>query len=153
MGEKLNVGDVCNRIVVFATEEMSLKEAAGLMRDNHVGSLVVVREADAGKIVLGMLTDRDIAIVAVARDFDPQTLRVADVMTTELVTVRPDDSMYDALNLMSRHGIRRIPVTTDDGVLLGIVTFDDLVEIFAEEMQTFAQAITRERKREERIRV
>lgn len=71
MGETMNVGEICNRAVVFATEDMSSKEAANLMRTEHVGSLVVVREADIGRIVIGMLTDRDIAIVAMAREFEP----------------------------------------------------------------------------------
>jgi len=79
VSEKMNVGEICNREVAFASEDMSLKDAAGIMRTEHVGSLVVVREAGAGRIVCGMLTDRDIAVMAVARDFDPQTLRVADL--------------------------------------------------------------------------
>lgn len=152
MGERMDVGEVCNRVVVFATEDMSLKEAAQLMRDQHVGSLVVVREAAAGRIAVGMLTDRDIAIVAMARDFDPQTLRVADVMSTELVTARPEDSISDVLAAMRQHGVRRVPVTGRDDVLVGIVTLDDLLEIMAEEMQDFVQAIISEQKREARVR-
>lgn len=153
MTERLDIGEVCNRVVVFATEEMSLKEAAQLMRDEHVGSLVVVREAQAGRVVVGMLTDRDIAIVAVARDFDPQTLRVGDVMTSDPVTARPEDSIYEVLAMMRQRGVRRIPVTDRQGVLIGIVTLDDLLEIFAEEMQVFTQAIVSQREREQRTRV
>lgn len=153
MGEKLNIGEICNRTVIFATEEMGLKEAAGLMRAEHVGSLVVVREAEAGRIAIGMLTDRDIAIVAVARDFDPQTLRVADVMSDGLVAARADDSIYDVLQTMRRHGVRRVPVTAENGVLLGIVTLDDLLEVFVEELQCFVQAMTRERQHERQVRV
>ena len=153
MKEKMDVGDICNRTVVFATEDMSVKEAAELMRNQHVGSLVVVKEANAGRIVVGMVTDRDIAIVAVARDFDPQTLRVADIMSVDPATVRPGHSVNDVLRLMRERGIRRVPVTTDSGVLIGIVTLDDLLEILAEEMQDFVQAITSGQKREARVRV
>lgn len=152
MGERMDIGAICNRVVVFATEDMSLKEAAQLMRDQHVGSLVVVREAAAGRVVVGMLTDRDIVIVAMARDFDPQTLRVADIMSTELITARPEDAISDVLAAMRRHGVRRVPVTGDDDVLIGIVTLDDLLEIMAEEMQGFVQAIISEQKREARVR-
>lgn len=153
MKEKMDVGDICNRTVVFATEDMSVKEAAELMRNQHVGSLVVVREANAGRIVVGIMTDRDIAIVAVARDFDPQTLRVGDIMSPDPVTARPSHSVNDVLHLMRERGIRRVPVTTDNGVLIGIVTLDDLLEILAEEMQDFVQAITSGQKREARARV
>lgn len=152
MTEKLDIGEICNRVVVIATEDMSVKQAAELMRDEHVGSLVVVREADLGRIVVGMVTDRDIAIVAVARDFDPQTLRVADIMSGVPVTARPSDSINEVLSLMRQHGVRRVPVTSEKGVLIGIVTLDDLLEIFAEEMQVFVQAIATERGHETRAR-
>lgn len=152
MHEKMDIGEICNREVVFATEDMSVKEAAELMRDQHVGSLVVIREADLGRIVTGMVTDRDIAIVAVARDFDPQSLRVGDIMSSEVVTTRPDASVNDVLHLMRQRGVRRVPVTTDDGVLIGIVTLDNLLEILAEEMQGFVQAITSAQRREVRVR-
>lgn len=153
MDEKMNAGEICNRVVVFATEEMSLKEAAALMRDEHVGSLVVVREADSGRIVIGMLTDRDIAVVAMAREFDPQTLRVADIMSADLVTAKAEDSVNDVLALMRSHGVRRVPVTTDKGVLIGIVTLDDLLEVVAEEMRGFVQAIECAQRHEKRMRV
>lgn len=152
MHEKMDIGEICNREVVFATEDMSVKEAAELMRDNHVGSLVVIREADLGRIVIGMMTDRDIAIVAVARDFDPQSLRVGDIMSSDVVTVRPDASVNDVLHTMRQRGVRRVPVTTHDDVLIGIVTLDDLLEILAEEMQGFVQAITSAQQRERQVR-
>ncbi|TCS39398.1 CBS domain protein [Paucimonas lemoignei] len=153
MGETLNVGEICNRAVVFATEDMSVKEAADLMRTEHVGSLVVVRDAEIGRIVIGMVTDRDIAIVAVAREFDPQTLRVGDIMSADLVTARVEDSISDVLSMMRAHGVRRIPVTSENGVLIGIVTLDDLLDILAEEMRGFVQAIESAQKHERRMRV
>lgn len=153
MGEKMNIGEICNREVVFSTEDMSVKEAAELMRDQHVGSLVVVREAQAGRIVVGMMTDRDIAVVAVARDFDPQSLRVADIMSSDPVTARPEHSVNEVLTMMRERGIRRVPVTSDDGVLIGLVTLDDLLEVVAEEMQDFVKAIASAQRRETRIRV
>lgn len=152
MGEKLDIGEICNRSVAFATEEMSVKEAAQLMRDQHVGSLVVVREAGKGRIVVGVVTDRDIAIVAVARDFDPQTLRMVDIMSADPVTAHPGDSINEVLTIMRERGVRRIPVTTNDGVLIGIVTLDDLLGIFAEEMHAFVKAIVSGQKREARVR-
>jgi CBS domain-containing protein len=152
MKEKLSIGEICNRSVVVAHEDLSLKDAARLMRDEHVGSLVVVREATHGRIVVGMLTDRDITVMGVARDFDPQTLRVADIMSSDPVTARPDDSINEVLGEMRARGIRRVPVTTDDGALIGIVTLDDLLDVMAEEMRDFVQAIESAQKREVRTR-
>lgn len=152
MGEQMNVGEICTRTVVFSTEDMTLKEAAELMRREHVGSLIVVREADAGRIVVGILTDRDIAIVAMARDFDPQTLRVDSIMNADVVAAHEENSITDVLAMMRTKGVRRMPVTTDKGVLVGIVTLDDLLEIVAEEMRGFVQAIESERKHERSVR-
>lgn len=153
MGEKMDIGEICNREVVFTTEDMPLKQAAQLMRDRHVGSLVVVREAQLGRIVVGMLTDRDIAVVAMAREFDPQSLRVGDIMSSDPATAQTSDSMYDVMHLMRQRGVRRIPVTTDKGVLVGLVTLDDLLEVMAEQMQGFVQAIASEARHEARTRV
>lgn len=153
MHEKMNIGEICNREVVFATEDMSVKEAAELMRDQHVGSLVVIRQADLGRVVVGMVTDRDIAIVAVARDFDPQTLRVADVMQAPAHTISAAQPAFSALQMMRRHGVRRLPVTGEFGELAGLLSLDDLLDTYAAEMAMFAQAIRRERKEEQRVMV
>jgi CBS-domain-containing membrane protein len=150
--DKLNVGDICNRSVVTATEDMSLKDAANLMRTGHVGSLVVTRPAAAGNVVVGMITDRDIAIVAVARDFDPQTLRVVDVMATDIVTANLQDSVHEVLNRMRASGIRRMPVTDGSGVLQGLITLDDLLQAFSDELQILVQAVASERQHEAKIR-
>ncbi|MGZ5780630.1 MAG: CBS domain-containing protein [Burkholderiaceae bacterium] len=152
MGEKLNIGEICNRTVVFAYKHMSVAEAARLMLEQHVGSLIVIEETDNGRVVIGMLTDRDITVAVVARDFDAQSLRVADVMSGNLVTARAEDSVHDVLSLMRRHGVRRIPVIAEQDVLIGIVTLDDLLEIAAEELRGFVQAIKSEHKREAHVR-
>jgi CBS domain-containing protein len=153
MQSKMTIGDFSRRNVVCISEDLSLKEAANLMRTKHVGSIVVIRHADRGPIVTGIVTDRDIAIVAVARDFDPQTLRVADVMTAEPITAHSEDSVLSVLQLMKAHGVRRIPLTTVDDVLVGIVSFDDVLQAVADELQILAQAIAGERKQESRFKV
>ncbi|WP_238552227.1 CBS domain-containing protein [Herminiimonas sp. CN] len=152
MGEKMNAGEICNRTVVFAYKYMSVSEAARLMLEQHVGSLVVIEETERGRVVIGMLTDRDIAVAVVAHDFDAQALSVADVMSKNLITARIEDSVYDLLHLMRGHGVRRIPVITEYGVLIGIVTLDDLLEIVTEQLRGLVLAIESERKRETRVR-
>jgi CBS domain-containing protein len=152
MQSNMSVGELCRSDVVCASEELSLKEAAGLMRSKHVGSLVVVRHAERGPIVTGILTDRDIAIVGVAREFDPQTLRVADVMTSDPITAHPDDSVITVLERMRDAGVRRIPLTSVDGVLVGIVALDDMLQAPAGEIQLLVQALAGGRKHEVKIR-
>jgi len=152
MSGKLNAGDICNRIVTVAERDMTLVQAAQLMRDHHVGCLVVVDETGAGRLVVGMLTDRDLVTAVIAQEVDPNTLRVEDVMTSDVVSALEEDSVMDLLGLMRRKGLRRIPVTTPGRVLQGLVTLDDLLEIFAEQLRALVLAIEAEQIRERKAR-
>jgi CBS domain-containing protein len=122
------------------------------MRQNHVGSLVVVDETGGKRIVVGMLTDRDIVTSVLASDLDCSTLTVEDVMSTDVVTVREDDSLIDVMQIMRRKGVRRVPVVGAEGELLGLVTLDDLLEILAQELGLLVSAIETEVQRERRLR-
>jgi CBS domain-containing protein len=148
MSERLTAGEICTRIVTIAYRGMALSEAARLMRERHVGCLVVVEEEDPGRVVVGILTDRDIVVSVVAKDMDARQTAVGEVMTTEVVSAREEDSMLDLLELMRRKGVRRVPVTGPQGVLIGLVALDDLLEVLAEEMQTMAAAISSGRRHE-----
>ena len=152
MGERLTAGELCTRIVTFAERGMTLTEAARLMREHHVGCLVVVDESEAGRIVVGMLTDRDIVTAVVAREVDAATLRVEDAMSTDLVTAREDDSVMDVLGSMQRKNARRVPVTGARGELIGVVAADDVLELITEELLTLVQALGGQRERERTTR-
>lgn len=148
-----SVSDICRRSVVTVTEDLCLKDAANKMRTHHVGSLVVVRPVEKGDTVVGMLTDRDIAVVAVARDFDPLTLRAGDVMSHEVTTVSPESSVDAALAVMRSKGVRRLPVVAEDGLLVGIVSLDDLLGVVSDELQLIVAAIQGASGNEIRTRV
>lgn len=148
----MTIGEICSRTVVFAHENMSLSDAANLMREHHVGSLVVVKEGDPNRVPTGIITDRDIVIEVVAQGLDHDTLRVGEIMGGDLVTAREQDNMLDILQVMRRRGIRRMPVVTASGSLTGIVTIDDLLEIVAEELDDLVKAIASERQKETRVR-
>jgi len=148
----MNAGELCNREVVIAYRNTPLVEAARLMREHHVGSLVVVVDRLSERVPVGILTDRDIVVAVVAKEVDPRTLTAGDVITGELVTVREKDGIPDALRLMREKGVRRVPVLTHSGALAGILTIDDLLDLMAEELGAFARTIDRERVRETRAR-
>jgi CBS domain-containing protein len=122
------------------------------MRENHIGSLVIVDEADRGRFPVGMLTDRDIAVAVVAPALDPRTLTVGEVMSGELVTASEQDDILDTLQRMRRRGVRRVPVLAANGTLAGIVTLDDLLELVAEQLGDIVKAITAEQSREAKTR-
>ena len=148
----MNAGELCNREVVFAYRNTPLVEAARLMREHHVGSLVVVVDRLSERVPVGILTDRDIVVAVVAKELDPRGLTVGDVVTGELIAVREKDGIPDALRLMREKGVRRVPVLTHSGALAGILTIDDLLDLMAEELGALARTINRERVRETRVR-
>lgn len=133
MQEMLSAGDVCNRIVTVADRRMSLVEAAHLMREHHVGSLVVVDETELGRVPAGILTDRDIVTTVVAKRLDPTKLLVEDVMSSDLVTALSDDSIKDLSEIMRCNGIRRLLVVDESGVLEGLISQVDLLPLMAAE--------------------
>ncbi|MDP1899734.1 MAG: CBS domain-containing protein [Rubrivivax sp.] len=143
MVEGLTAGQVCNRDVVWVHKTVALNEAARLMRERHVGSLVAIEEAAPGKrLVAGMVTDRDIVLSVVAKDRDARLLRVEDVMTTEVACARETDSVLEVLALMRRRGVRRVPVTDGHGLLIGIVAVDDLLTQLSNDLRSLVQLIT-----------
>ena len=101
----MNVSELSNPFVVVAQRATPLTDAARLMREHHVGSLVVVDESGKGRVPVGMLTDRDIVVAAVAAEVDPRTLTAGEVMSGDLATVRASDEVEAALRLMRRRGI------------------------------------------------
>lgn len=152
MGERLTIGEICTRSVSFAVRGMALDEAARLMRENHVGCLVVVDEAAGQRLVVGLLTDRDIVTAVVAAGLDPATLNVGEVMSTDLVLAREDDSLIDLMRVMRRKGVRRVPVVGAQGELIGLATLDDVLAILSEELGLLVAAIDSEGQRERRMR-
>jgi len=146
------IGEFCNREVVFATREMSLPEAAQLMREYHVGDLVVVDEVDGKRVPVGIVTDRDMVIEVIAKSLDLDGFSVGDIMSPQLVSVQEKEGVFETIRLMRAKGIRRIPVVNQEGGLVGIVSADDILDLLAEEMAELAKVAPREQEREAKTR-
>ena len=106
-------------------------EAARLMRDENVGIVPIVE----GEKLVGTVTDRDIVTRVVAEGKTPESVTVGEIASRELVTIDPQQDLDDALRLMARHQVRRLPVVEEDGKLVGIVAQKD-VAMHASEAQT-----------------
>jgi CBS domain-containing protein len=118
----MKVKEVMTKLVEFVRPETTVQEAAGKMKDLNVGPIPVCE----GDKVLGILTDRDIVLRAVAEGRDVRTTRVQDVMTRDVVCCKEDDDVKDAARLMKDHQIRRIVVVNGNKGLAGIVSLGDL---------------------------
>ncbi len=146
------VGEICSRQVVFARRDESVAAAAKLMRESHVGCLVVTDENEGKRVPVGMLTDRDITVAVVAPGLDAEAILVGDVMSGELLSVQEDAGISETVELMRVRGIRRVPVTDSEGALVGLIAADDILALLAEEIAGLAGMITREEKRERVVR-
>jgi CBS domain-containing protein len=139
----MDIGSMCRRRLITVQRGDELKEAARLMREHHVGFLVVVDSVDRqgqGRVV-GVLTDRDIVVSVIARDIDARTLKVGDVLTSGPATVREHDPLEFALAEMRRLGVRRLPVLNDCGTLAGVVSLDDIVPQLVRQLNDVAGSI------------
>lgn len=118
---RMRCSDIMTKDVRTANSEMTLREAAAMMRDGDMGSVPVV---DAGKLV-GIVTDRDIVVRCVSQGKGPES-PVREAMTTEIFSVSPDNFVFEAIRLMGDKQVRRIPVVTEAGELAGIIAMADV---------------------------
>lgn len=143
------VGELCNRTVWIAHAHESVLDAAHRMREQHVGCLVVVEERDAGRVPVGVITDRDVVVRGVAeKPAELERRTVGELMTRRVVHAHEGEPVVDALSRMRAFGVRRMPVVSADEVLQGIVAVDDLLEHVADQLGAIAQLLRREQRRE-----
>lgn len=142
------IGEICTREVVIANRDVTVKVAAQLMREFHVGSIVLVDEQGGKRKPCSILTDRDIAVAVTALGLDPDVIRAGDVAAKEVVEVNEDAGVAETVAVMRMKGVRRLPVVDQEGTLIGIIAADDIVTLLAEEMPGLATMISREHKKE-----
>lgn len=148
----MSIGEFCNREVIVVEPNCTIIEAARLMRQHHVGALVIV-VADAGvNRPVGVVTDRDLVVEVMAAGLDPQAVLVGEVVTEVLYSVPESEGVFETMRLMRDHGVRRLPVVDDSGGLQGIFTIDDLLALLADEMNELSRLIVHEQAKEFRRR-
>jgi CBS domain-containing protein len=140
----MSIGEFCNRTIIVAERNCSILEASRLMRQHHVGALVIIVVEAGLKKPVGLVTDRDLVVEVMAAQLDPEVILVEDIMVEPLCVVHERDGVFETMRLMRAHGVRRVPVVDEHGGLQGIVAIDDLISILAEEMNEFAKLIARE---------
>jgi CBS domain-containing protein len=106
------------------TSDSSIAEAARLMRDEDTGIAPITE----GERLVGVITDRDVAIKVVAEGKDPETTKVTQIAATNLVTIDPEQDLDEALRLMAQHQVRRLPVVEEDGKIVGILAQADVAQ-------------------------
>jgi len=148
----MRVGEICTRSVVTCCRETRVLELAAMMRDQHVGAVVVVEPRTGLRPrPVGVITDRDLVVQVMARGADPETLLAGDLLIGPLVQACESETVYDAVWHMRGKGVRRLPVVDEQDGLVGIIATDDVMPALAQAMvdmsRTFPLQIQREQQR------
>lgn len=144
----MTIAAICNREVITVQRDATVLHAAMLMRQYHVGDVVVVENRINQCVPVGIVTDRDIVVELIATELDCNVITVGDIVITKLVVVKDSAGVFEAIQLMTDKGIRRLPVVDNDGGLVGIVTLDDLLLLLAKEFSSLTKLVAREQKNE-----
>jgi len=137
----MKIEGMCTHSTVTADRSRTLQECAALMGENHVGSVLVTEETPGGPQAVGIVTDRDLVVEAMARGVAPGQASIGQITARRLVTVPSSASIDEAVQVMKSEGVRRLLVATPDRRLVGIISMDDLLDALAGEMAGIVQAI------------
>jgi len=118
--------DVMTKDLVYSSPGDMVSDVAQLMKKEDIGPVLIVDDSGQGKRLVGIVTDRDLAIKVVGEGRDPQKTKVEDVMTTKVITCRADDDVENAMKAMAQYQLRRIPVLDDHDRLVGIISQADV---------------------------
>lgn len=137
----MKVGEVCSRSVTTAEAEVSIRDAARLMVDHSVGTVVVIDTRNEPAHPIGIVTDRDIVTRAVAPHLGLDGTALSMVMSVPVQCVLEDAPLEEALDIMSKRSIRRLVVTDGDGGLVGIIALDDVLETLVDKVGTIGRLL------------
>lgn len=142
------VSEICNREIIVVQRNESVLEAAKLMRQHHVGNVLVVESANGFRVPVGIVTDRDLVVEIMASGLDGNTITVGEIMLPGLATVKEGTGIFEAIQYMRARGVRRLPVVNETGGLVGILALDDLLELLSEELLALARLVQYEQDKE-----
>lgn len=137
----MDIAELCQREVVSVDANASLQEAARLMRQQHVGAVAVTRGDGEGRQVVGLVTDRDLAIEVIAPGVDPSSIRAGDLPHGPVVAVPGSASLRDCAESMRQGGVRRVLVVGADGGVIGLVSADDVLSAISLELEGVSLAL------------
>ncbi len=144
--------DVCTPGVVCCGVQISVSEAARLMRHHHVGDVVVVDDPAEDCIPLGVVTDRDLVIEVLGNGFDPAKTTLASLIRGPVVIAHESEDTAQVIERMRVHGVRRVPVVNREGSAVGIITLDDLLRLLVADASSLLQIMTKAQTHEQHSR-
>jgi CBS domain-containing protein len=144
----MKIGDICKRGVVSISNDADVTTAAQLMRERHVGFLVVYKLGDDIRHPIGVLTDRDIVLEVIAPKVEPSSVTVEDAMSRQPMVASENDELADVLQAMRIGGIRRVPVVDGRGALMGIFAIDDALSFVSNLLCDISESVKNGQRQE-----
>lgn len=144
--------DFATAVIAVVEPDTSALVVAQLMRKHHVGAMVVV-DAEEKSRAVGIISDRDLVLGLIAEELDPKIFTAGDMMSDQLITASPEMDAMDAIRLMNQHKVRRLVIADKENRLVGIVTMEDLLQLFANGLADLAAGLAGAREREIQQRV
>lgn len=142
------VGSFCSRRPITVTKGAPIADVARMMRDQHVGAIIVTESGRDRSRAVGMITDRDIVRAQLERTADLSRLSAADVMTRNPLVIGEEESVDGAIAHLHARGVRRAPVVALDGMLVGLISADDLLTHVARKLVGLAEIVGGQRRAE-----
>lgn len=146
----MKIAQACTRPAVTAATSATLSEVAALMRDRNVGAVVITQSPASEPVPVGLITDRDIVSAQLEHTADLSRLAAEEVMTRNPLVLNEEDSVDDAIARMRARGVRRAPVISESGELVGAVSSDDLIATVAEDLIVLAYVLARQQSQPSR---
>jgi CBS domain-containing protein len=137
----MTIKKICNSKVITAPVDTSIYEISSLMKKYNIGNIVIIDDKNKP---IGIITDRDIVTKVIANDIDQRNLAASDIMSIDLLLLKEYQGIQESLEMMCAKGVRRAPVVNDVGILMGIVSIDDLALLIADEMESYAKLIRKQ---------
>jgi CBS domain-containing protein len=144
----MNISSICTRRMVAVDGDSTLFQAAAMMREQHVGALVVTQAVGTGSCVAGIVTDRDLVVEILALGIDPAGVKIGDLASETIASVREDADLASARAVMEKHGVRRVLVTDAQDRVVGAISLDDLMAACSEELAGLSRVIRSGMQRE-----
>jgi CBS domain-containing protein len=148
----MQLKDIYTPEVICCSKDTDAVAAAVLMRQRHVGALVLVDDVDGDRIPVGVITDRDLVVEVMAEGLEARTTRVGSLTRKPVIIAQESEETGVVIERMRTHGIRRVPIVDHTGALVGIVTLDDLLVLVVDEANALVQTNRRGQKEERQQR-
>jgi CBS domain-containing protein len=141
----MSLESLCRREIVCVDVNTTVLQATEMMEDMNVGCVIVIQNDRP----VGIVTDRDVVLRVVNKKLDAAKCVVGDIMSLEVVTLKQNTGLYDALEQIKESGsrVRRFPIVDENGAIKGIITLDDVIDLLGKEMSDVAAIIESERPR------